>query len=76
MPPYVLAAVDELKSKLRAEGHDVFDFGLGLYFDFTIAADPQLDEWLGSLVISLWFVAPAYYFNFKIARYGVLYQER
>ncbi|MDB4979872.1 MAG: aminotransferase class [Myxococcales bacterium] len=29
MPPYVLAAVDELKSKLRAQGHDVFDFGLG-----------------------------------------------
>jgi alanine-synthesizing transaminase len=29
LPPYVLAAVDELKSKLRAEGHDVFDFGLG-----------------------------------------------
>ncbi len=27
--PYVLAAVDELKSRLRAEGHDVFDFGLG-----------------------------------------------
>jgi len=25
----VLAKVDELKSKLRAEGHDVFDFGLG-----------------------------------------------
>ena len=29
LPPYVLAAVDELKSRLRAEGHDVFDFGLG-----------------------------------------------
>jgi alanine-synthesizing transaminase len=29
LPPYVLAAVDELKSKLRALGHDVFDFGLG-----------------------------------------------
>jgi alanine-synthesizing transaminase len=29
LPPYVLAAVDELKSKLRAQGHDVFDFGLG-----------------------------------------------
>src|SRR5215467_11049884 len=29
LPPYVLAAVDELKSKLRGEGHDVFDFGLG-----------------------------------------------
>jgi len=29
LPPYVLAAVDELKTRLRAEGHDVFDFGLG-----------------------------------------------
>src|SRR3954452_7391661 len=29
LPPYILAAVDELKSRLRAEGHDVFDFGLG-----------------------------------------------
>jgi alanine-synthesizing transaminase len=29
LPPYVLAAVDELKSRLRGEGHDVFDFGLG-----------------------------------------------
>jgi alanine-synthesizing transaminase len=29
LPPYVLATVDELKSKLRAEGHDVYDFGLG-----------------------------------------------
>jgi alanine-synthesizing transaminase len=29
LPPYVLASVDELKSRLRAEGHDVYDFGLG-----------------------------------------------
>jgi alanine-synthesizing transaminase len=29
LPPYMLAAVDELKSRLRAAGHDVFDFGLG-----------------------------------------------
>jgi alanine-synthesizing transaminase len=29
LPPYVLATVDELKSRLRAEGHDVYDFGLG-----------------------------------------------
>ena len=29
LPPYVLAAVDELKSRLRAQGHDVYDFGLG-----------------------------------------------
>ena len=29
LPPYVLATVDELKTRLRAEGHDVYDFGLG-----------------------------------------------
>jgi len=29
LPPYVLAAVDDLKSRLRAAGHDVYDFGLG-----------------------------------------------
>ncbi len=29
LPPYVLARVDELKTKLRAEGRDIFDFGLG-----------------------------------------------
>src|SRR5450432_412040 len=29
LPPYVLARVDELKSRLRAAGQDVFDFGLG-----------------------------------------------
>jgi alanine-synthesizing transaminase len=29
LPPYVLATVDEIKTRLRAEGHDVFDFGLG-----------------------------------------------
>src|SRR6476620_7369587 len=29
LPPYVLAAVDELKSRLRSEGKDVRYFGLG-----------------------------------------------
>ncbi|MES1172108.1 MAG: aminotransferase class I/II-fold pyridoxal phosphate-dependent enzyme [Bacteroidota bacterium] len=29
LPPYVLATVDELKSRMRADGHDVYDFGLG-----------------------------------------------
>ena len=29
LPPYELATVDELKSRLRAAGHDVYDFGLG-----------------------------------------------
>ena len=54
----------------------VFDFGLGLYYDSTIPVEPQGMQWLGSLVISLWFVAPAYYFNFKIARYWLPHQAR
>jgi alanine-synthesizing transaminase len=29
LPPYALARVDELKSRLRAQGQEVFDFGLG-----------------------------------------------
>src|SRR5216110_677222 len=29
LPPYVLARVDELKARLRADGRDVCDFGLG-----------------------------------------------
>jgi aspartate/methionine/tyrosine aminotransferase len=29
LPPYVLARVDELKTRLRAQGRDIFDFGLG-----------------------------------------------
>jgi len=54
----------------------VFDFALGLYFDSTIPAGPPGDDWLWSLAISLWFMAPAYYFNFKIARYGLPYPIR
>jgi hypothetical protein len=52
----------------------VFDFALGVYFDSAMA-DPPGDEWLWSLALSLWFMAPAYYCNFKIARYGLLCQE-
>ena len=48
----------------------VCDFVLGLYFDSTVPAGPPGDEWFWSLAISLWFMAPAYYFNFKMARYG------
>ncbi len=29
LPPYVLGRVDELKSRLRAEGREIYDFGLG-----------------------------------------------
>jgi hypothetical protein len=54
----------------------LFDFALGLYFDSTIPAGPPGDGWLWSLAISLWFMAPAYYFNFKVARYGLPYQGR
>ena len=40
----------------------------GLYFDFTIAANPQRDEWLGSLVISLWFRGAGLLFQFQSLR--------
>ncbi len=29
LPPYVFAIVNEMKARLRAEGHDVVDFGMG-----------------------------------------------
>lgn len=29
LPPYVLGRVDELKTRLRAEGKEIYDFGLG-----------------------------------------------
>lgn len=29
LPPYVLGRVDELKNRLRAEGREIYDFGLG-----------------------------------------------
>ncbi len=29
LPPYVLGQVDDLKTRLRLAGEDVFDFGLG-----------------------------------------------
>jgi alanine-synthesizing transaminase len=29
LPPYVLGRVDEMKSRLRAEGREIYDFGLG-----------------------------------------------
>jgi hypothetical protein len=53
----------------------VFDFALEVYFDSTILADPPGDERLWSLALSFWFMAPAYYCNFKIARYGLPYQK-
>jgi hypothetical protein len=54
----------------------IFDFGLGLYYDSTIPVEPQGKDWLWSRALSFWFVAPAYYFNFKIARYGLPHQAR
>jgi alanine-synthesizing transaminase len=29
LPPYILAQVDQLKNRLRAEGREIYDFGLG-----------------------------------------------
>src|SRR5262245_11684893 len=48
----------------------ILELAVGLYFDLTIPADSLGGEWVSNLAFSVWFVVPAYYFNFQIARYG------
>ena len=48
----------------------VAELAVGLFYDATIPAAPQGPEWFATVLLSLWFVMPAYYFNFRIAGYG------
>jgi len=48
------------------------ELGVGLYFDATIPAEPHDAQWLSNLAFGLWFAVPAYYCNFRIARYGLM----
>ena len=47
----------------------VLEVGVGIAFDATIPPQPHDAEWALNLVFSLWLTAPAYYFNYRIARY-------
>ena len=51
----------------------VLEVIIGIVFDATIPADINLHshaaEWLANALFGLWLASPAYYFNFKLARY-------
>ena len=41
----------------------------GIVFDATIPPAALGAEWISAQLFGLWLTAPAYYFNFKVARY-------
>ena len=45
----------------------VLELAAGIIFDVTYRSDPA--DLLMNELVGLWLVAPAYYFNFRIARY-------
>jgi Na+-transporting NADH:ubiquinone oxidoreductase subunit NqrB len=52
----------------------IVEAAVGVVFDATIPVDFNLrsngTEWIASVLFGLWIASPAYYFNFRIARYG------
>ena len=50
----------------------VIEVLVGVGFDATAPAEQNASlgfEWLENALFGLWFMAPAYYFNFRVARY-------
>lgn len=51
----------------------VLELAVGVVFDATIPADYNLSThgaaWTSNVLFALWLAVPAYYFNFRIARY-------
>lgn len=47
----------------------LLELGVGLWFDATIPPDALGQAWTLNLALSLWLIAPAYYFNFRVARH-------
>ncbi len=47
----------------------VLELAAGVILDFTIPPEAMRATW-PEVLASLWFVSPAYYFNFRIARYA------
>src|ERR1700674_3511216 len=47
----------------------VLEFTIGLWLDATIPPDALKPEWAFNVALSLWLMAPAYYFNFRVSRY-------
>ena len=54
----------------------VLEFMIGLWFDATIPTDALKPEWAFNVALSLWLMAPAYYFNFRVSRYRQAERER
>ena len=47
----------------------ILELAVGIVFDATIPAESQGSAWVPNELLGLWLAAPAYYFNFRIARY-------
>jgi hypothetical protein len=47
----------------------VLELAAGIVFDATIPPDLRGAELISSELFGLWLAAPAYYFNFRVARY-------
>ena len=45
------------------------ELAAGIALDATIPPDPQGTEWLWNEALGLWIAAPAYFLNYRIARY-------
>jgi hypothetical protein len=50
----------------------VLELAVGIMFDASVPpdVDPSSPGWILNLIFGLWLLAPAYYFNFRIARYA------
>jgi hypothetical protein len=48
----------------------IAELGLGIFFDTTTTSpEAPLDQvWMLNMLFGLWLMAPAYYFNFRVAR--------
>jgi hypothetical protein len=47
----------------------IVELAVGFWFDATIPPEALEPEWSFNVALSLWLMAPAYYFNFRVARY-------
>lgn len=47
----------------------VLECAIGIVFDATIPPDAAGAAWFTNLLFGLWLAVPAYYFNFRVARY-------
>ena len=69
-------ATDSLRDHFHDEDDPLVPTVVGLVFGlagltFTaILPDALGGQWIASELLGLWLAAPAYYFNFRVARYG------